>query len=109
MKGELVGGLYGVSVGKCFFGESMFAKVSNASKTALIILTQRLQALGFAFIDCQVYTPHLESLGARMIPRTLFLKILAGAVKEETLPGDWGRLNVFQDVNKGVVICGKMD
>ena len=63
---ELVGGLYGVIIGRCYFGESMFSKVSNASKIALITLAERLQELNFEFIDCQVYTPHLESMGAKM-------------------------------------------
>ena len=64
---ELVGGLYGVVIGRCYFGESMFSKVSNASKIALITLAERLQELNFEFIDCQVYTPHLESMGAKMV------------------------------------------
>jgi len=88
-EGELVGGLYGISLGKCFFGESMFKKVSNASKVALVTLTRKLQALGFAFIDCQVYTDHLQSLGARMIPRPRFLQMLGETVSQETLKGDW--------------------
>lgn len=67
LNGELVGGLYGVVLGRCYFGESMFSKVSNASKIALITLAQKLQELNFEFIDCQVYTPHLESMGAKMI------------------------------------------
>lgn len=67
LNGELVGGLYGVVLGRCYFGESMFSKVSNASKAALITLAQKLQELGFKFIDCQVYTPHLESMGAKMV------------------------------------------
>lgn len=66
-EGELVGGLYGVVIGRCCFGESMFCKVSNASKIALITLAQRLQELNFEFIDCQVYTEHLESMGAKMV------------------------------------------
>ena len=73
---ELVGGLYGVRLGKVFFGESMFSKVSNASKYAFIRLVQQLQAEGVALIDCQVYTEHLESLGARMIPRDDFITLL---------------------------------
>lgn len=74
--GELVGGLYGVMIGKCFFGESMFSKVSNASKAALISLAQKLEKLKFEFIDCQVYTPHLESMGARMVEWPEFKKML---------------------------------
>ena len=73
---ELVGGLYGVVLGKCYFGESMFSKVSNASKIALIALAEKLQKLNFEFIDCQVYTPHLESMGAKMVPWEEFNNIL---------------------------------
>jgi leucyl/phenylalanyl-tRNA--protein transferase len=93
--GELAGGLYGVSLGACFFGESMFTKVSNASKTALIHLTRSLQNLGFTLIDCQVYTRHLHSLGARMIPRRLFLDMLSGALRKPTFQGNWGEMEGF--------------
>lgn len=74
LNGELVGGLYGIRMGKLFFGESMFSKVSNASKFAFINYVQLLQSEAVQLIDCQVYTAHLESLGARMIPRSEFLK-----------------------------------
>ena len=74
--GELVGGLYGVRIGKIFFGESMFSHVSNASKYAFISYVHLLQVEGVALIDCQVYTPHLESLGAGMIERDEFLGLL---------------------------------
>ncbi len=73
---ELVGGLYGVWLGNVFFGESMFSRVSNASKFAFINWVQLLQQQGVQLIDCQVYTAHLESLGARMIPRTEFCSLL---------------------------------
>jgi len=92
---DLVGGLYGVSMGKCFFGESMFTRVSNASKVALVTLSRNLEALGFTLIDCQVYTDHLRSLGARMVSRVLFLKMLDTAVNQETLRGNWGQLDAF--------------
>lgn len=72
--GELVGGLYGVRLGNLFFGESMFSHVSNASKYAFIRYVQELQKEGVRLIDCQVYTGHLESLGARMIDREEFMK-----------------------------------
>lgn len=75
--GELAGGLYGIRMGNVFFGESMFSRQSNASKFAFIRLATLLQEQGVQLIDCQVYTTHLESLGARMIPRTTFLDILA--------------------------------
>jgi leucyl/phenylalanyl-tRNA--protein transferase len=76
LDGQLVGGLYGVRLGKVFFGESMFSKVSNASKYAFIRYVERLHNEGVALIDCQVYTAHLESLGARMIPRPDFIGLL---------------------------------
>jgi leucyl/phenylalanyl-tRNA--protein transferase len=72
----LVGGLYGVRMGKMFFGESMFSKVSNASKYAFISYVQQLMSEDVQLIDCQVYTEHLESLGARMMPRQWFLQML---------------------------------
>ncbi|MCB0700227.1 MAG: leucyl/phenylalanyl-tRNA--protein transferase [Chitinophagales bacterium] len=80
--GILVGGLYGIKMGKAFFGESMFSIVSNASKYAFIKFIQSLQADGIELIDCQVYTTHLESLGARMIPRTVFLQKLAALLNK---------------------------
>ena len=73
---ELVGGLYGVLLGNVFFGESMFSHVSNASKYAFIGWVESLLERGVVIIDCQVYTEHLESLGARQIPRKHFLQIL---------------------------------
>jgi leucyl/phenylalanyl-tRNA--protein transferase len=73
---ELVGGLYGVRLGKVFFGESMFSKVSNASKYAFISYVQHLKTEDVQLIDCQVYTAHLESLGARMMPRQVFVQML---------------------------------
>ena len=75
-KNELVGGLYGVLIGKVFFGESMFAHKSNASKFAFIKLVQALQKNGIELIDCQVYTEHLESLGAEFISRNEFNLLL---------------------------------
>lgn len=73
---QLVGGLYGIRMGMVFFGESMFSLAANASKFAFIKYVQQLQSEGVALIDCQVYTAHLESLGARMISRTTFLEQL---------------------------------
>jgi leucyl/phenylalanyl-tRNA--protein transferase len=73
---ELVGGLYGMRIGKVFFGESMFSTASNASKFAFINYVPQLKADGVELIDCQVYTPHLETLGARMIPRSEFVHLL---------------------------------
>jgi len=74
--GELIGGLYGVTVGGVFCGESMFSKKSDASKSAFYVLVKHLQHWGYSFIDAQVYTPHLESLGAKEIKREEFLKRL---------------------------------
>jgi len=73
---ELVGGCYGIRLGKVFFGESMFSKVSNASKYAFIKYVELLKREGLQLIDCQVYTEHLESLGARMIGRAQFVQLL---------------------------------
>ncbi len=86
---KLVGGLYGISLGRCFFGESMFSLMDNASKTALITLTVKLDQLGFHFVDCQVYSKHLESLGAVKVPREVFLNELAQGLKFKTLRGIW--------------------
>ncbi len=77
---KLVGGLYGVSLGTAFFGESMFSTMENASKVALISLSQRLKAAGFKLIDCQVYNEHLKSMGAVNIPRIEFLRLLYESV-----------------------------
>ncbi|MBU3111344.1 leucyl/phenylalanyl-tRNA--protein transferase [Clostridium lacusfryxellense] len=74
--GKLVGGLYGISIGKCFFGESMFSTMDNASKVAFITLGKALEEKGFSIIDCQVHTNHLESLGAVFMPRETFLEVI---------------------------------
>ena len=87
--GDLAGGLYGVSLGRCFFGESMFTRVSNASKAAFIALACKLRERGFLVIDCQVYTEHLESLGARFIHRADFLELLNQALRCKTQRGQW--------------------
>jgi leucyl/phenylalanyl-tRNA--protein transferase len=86
---DLAGGLYGVSLGRCFFGESMFTRVANASKVALAALVDYVQARSFAFIDCQVATGHLISLGAREIARASYIKELLGALQYPTLQGQW--------------------
>ena len=86
---KLAGGLYGLSLGKCFFGESMFARADNASKAAFITLVRKLTELGFVIIDCQVYTAHLESLGAVHIDREEYLDILKEGLMGETLQGSW--------------------
>ena len=76
LDGELVGGLYGVAIGRVFYGESMFARRSDASKVAFVWLVRQLQRWGFGLVDCQVHTGHLESLGARLIPRRSFSLML---------------------------------
>ncbi len=90
-EGKLVGGLYGVALGKCFFGESMFSRLSNASKVAFAGLVDFLKTDAFDLIDCQVTTQHLISLGAKEIPRKRFLKLLANALQEPTRQGKWHR------------------
>lgn len=87
---ELVGGLYGVSIGKVFFGESMFHTKTDASKVAFWHLHQFLQQHGFRLIDCQQVTSHLMSLGAYTIPRSEFLKELKVLTQGPTLLGNWG-------------------
>ena len=76
LENELVGGLYGIDLGTVFCGESMFSKISNTSKLAFIYLVQKLKKENYKLIDCQVYNPHLESLGAHEISREEFLKYL---------------------------------
>ncbi|MBN1365924.1 MAG: leucyl/phenylalanyl-tRNA--protein transferase [Syntrophaceae bacterium] len=78
--GELAGGLYGIAMGRAFFGESMFAKKTDASKVAFAVYTVALEKNGFELIDCQVTTEHLKRFGAREIPRTEFMKRLQKAI-----------------------------
>ena len=87
--GVLVGGLYGVSLGRCFFGESMFTTVNNASKVAFASLVDFLKTHAFHMIDCQVTTQHLISMGAREIPRDRFLMLLQASLKEPDMKGKW--------------------
>lgn len=87
--GELTGGLYGVALGRVFYGESMFSRESNASKIALAHLCRFLQQQGYALIDCQMKTPHLASLGASEIPRTRFIHHINQWADEPILPGKW--------------------
>jgi len=88
-EGELKGGLYGVSLGAAFFGESMFALAPDASKVAFVASVERFKAWGFQFIDCQVETEHLARFGAERWPRKRFLSALARALKEPTRRGKW--------------------
>jgi leucyl/phenylalanyl-tRNA--protein transferase len=95
-QGELVGGCYGIRLGRVFFGESMFTKISNASKAAFLTLARLLFADGLAFIDCQVQTSHLESLGGEEISRNDYLAILRGSLgrrdDKTDRRGNWGIL-----------------
>jgi leucyl/phenylalanyl-tRNA--protein transferase len=86
---ELVGGLYGVSLGHVFFGESMFAWQPNASKVALVTLAERIARWGFLIIDAQVPTPHTLAMGAEEWPRKMFLKVLGAELKHPTRRGSW--------------------
>ena len=88
-EGELVGGLYGVSLGAVFFGESMFAIAPDASKIAFATLLGNLLAWGFAMVDCQVYTDHLDRFGAEEWPRELFLHELERCLEAPTRKGPW--------------------
>lgn len=87
--GNLVGGLYGMSMGKVFYGESMFSRMSNASKFGFISLVQMLASKGFDWIDCQVMTEHLASLGAEGMARTDFLPMLDEGLEHPTMLGSW--------------------
>lgn len=87
--GRLAGGLYGVSLGRVFFGESMFAAVPNASKVAFATLLAHLLAWGFPLVDCQSHTPHLESFGAEDWPRGRFLARLKSALRFPARRGPW--------------------
>jgi leucyl/phenylalanyl-tRNA---protein transferase len=86
---KLVGGLYGVALGRMFYGESMFSRATDASKVALVNLVEVLKIRGFPLIDCQIHTPLLESLGAREIPRREFLRALARLVNYPEPPMKW--------------------
>ena len=86
---DLVGGLYGVSIGRMFYGESMFARVSDASKVAFAFLVRQLARWRFEMIDCQMSTPHLASLGAREIPRRQFLARLQDLTAAAPVPIPW--------------------
>jgi leucyl/phenylalanyl-tRNA--protein transferase len=86
---RLVGGLYGVSLGAAFFGESMFAHAPDASKVAFVALVEQLQSWGIDLIDCQVHTEHLARFGAEEWPRDAYLRALRGALKQPTRQGRW--------------------
>jgi len=85
----LVGGLYGVALGRMFFGESMFTRVTDASKVSLVTLARQLERWTMPLIDCQMSTPHLASLGARDVPRTDFLAEVRYLVQQPVVPAPW--------------------
>ena len=87
--GALVGGVYGVAIGRMFYGESMFSRVPDASKVALVSLCRQLQRWGFGMIDCQMETAHLASLGARPISRHAFCTKLASLIDLSPIPSPW--------------------
>ena len=86
---KLVGGLYGVALGQLFFGESMFSRIPNGSKIALFFLAKQLYRWGFRFIDCQVYSNHLESMGAISIPRDQFISEVNQYTFQKSLNQSW--------------------
>ncbi len=91
LDGELVGGLYGVAIGRLFFGESMFSLVGNASKAGFVRLVELLRRDGYRLIDCQVYTAHLDRLGAFEMPRALFLQRLRQLRSQASAGSSWSR------------------
>jgi leucyl/phenylalanyl-tRNA--protein transferase len=93
---RLAGGLYGISLGKCFFAESMFYRKSNASKYAFISLVKKLRLLDFTMMDCQVTSDHVMALGAREIPRKQFLHLLEKSLEYKTLIGSWSYLEDYK-------------
>ena len=113
MDGELVGGLYGISIGRMFYGESMFARRSDASKIALVALVEKLKRDQCGdqcgeqcgdeggMIDCQVYTSHLESLGAAPMPRRDFLRRLAELIHYPSVPGSWSAHGFLHSPSRG--------
>jgi leucyl/phenylalanyl-tRNA--protein transferase len=86
---QLVGGLYGVAIGRMFYGESMFSRISDASKVALVALVKQIGRWGFPCVDCQMSTRHLFSLGAREVPRAAFLRHLRPLVRQAQVPSPW--------------------
>lgn len=90
--GKLAGGIYGISLGRCFFAESMFHLADNASKVALAVLAETLRKRSFVFIDCQIPSPHLAGWGARPVSRRRYLELLRAGLSPHTLRGDWGEI-----------------
>jgi leucyl/phenylalanyl-tRNA---protein transferase len=98
IEGELAGGLYGVAIGGMFYGESMFTRVRDASKMAMVHLVRRLERQRYGMIDCQMHTPHLASLGARAIPRSNFSRKLRELVDYAVVPMKWDAPETENDV-----------
>jgi leucyl/phenylalanyl-tRNA---protein transferase len=98
IEGELAGGLYGVAIGRMFYGESMFTRVRDASKMAMVHLVRRLERDGCGMIDCQMHTAHLASLGARPIPRSEFSLRLQELVDYAVTPTKWSSPEADSDV-----------
>jgi len=96
--GELAGGLYGVAIGRMFYGESMFTRARDASKMAMVYLVRRLQREGYGMIDCQMHTAHLASLGARSIARSEFSLRLQELVNYAATPTKWNAPEPENDV-----------
>ena len=90
--GKLVGGLYGLALGRMFFGESMFARQTDASKVALVALVEKLKHDGFEMVDCQQETRHLASFGARVIPREDFVQRLKELIDLKQSGSAWGQI-----------------
>jgi leucyl/phenylalanyl-tRNA--protein transferase len=98
IEGELAGGLYGVAIGRMFYGESMFTRVRDASKMAMVHLVRRLERQGYGMIDCQMHTPHLASLGASAIARSEFSLRLRELVDYAVTPTKWDAPETDNDV-----------
>jgi leucyl/phenylalanyl-tRNA--protein transferase len=98
IEGELAGGLYGVAIGRMFYGESMFTRVRDASKMAMVHLVRRLERQGCGMIDCQMHTGHLASLGARAVPRKEFSLMLRELVDYAVTPTKWDAAEPDNDV-----------
>lgn len=89
MGGALAGGLYGVALGRMFYGESMFSRQTNGSKIALVVLATHLSKWGFPIVDCQMQTTHLATMGAREIPRAAFLRMVTELVAQPGMSNPW--------------------
>ncbi len=93
-KNKLVGGLYGICIGSVFFGESMFSGIPNASKIIMVYLMDLLKKYNFAFMDCQIFNPHLGKMGAIEIPRARFLSELSIALRKKPSPDVWNQSDI---------------